>query len=158
MIHEKSQDTKIIESVLAESQVGDLVTYDSLSKAIGRDVRKFAVGSIASARHSLLRDKRFVFGVERGKGLIRLADGQVVEAVQHDRMRVHRTAKRALKKLETVSFSELKESEKKQHIAASAQFGVLAMFANKTSSTRIEKAVESTANNLPIGETLKLFS
>ena len=158
MLHEKSSDTKILESVLSEMKIGDFISYEQLSKSIGRDVRKFAIGALQTARLAMQRDHKMVFGVDRGSGLRRLNDEQIVDASELGRRKLQRTAKREIKKLETVEFDKLTEPTKRKHIAASAQMGVIAMFSGKSSSKRIEKAVESTASNLAIGETLKLFS
>ena len=156
MKFEASVDAKLIRSVLAESKVGDVVTYEQLSKAIGRDVREHARSALGTARRGLLRDERIVFGVEQNVGLVRLNDEEIVSSAESDRRRIQRTAKRSLQRLSVVDFDKLSEEKKRAHIVASAQIGVVAMFAKSSSSKRIESKVTG-SDAIPIGETLKLF-
>jgi hypothetical protein len=157
MIHEKSADTKILESVLAEATVGDLVTYETLSKAIGRDVRVFALPSLRSARHGLLKAKNMVFGCEANVGYRRLNDSQIVDSAESDRMKMKRAANRSIKKLGVVDFDKLPPEKKKQHTVASAQMGAIALFSGKNATKKIAESVND-KTTLAIGETLKMFS
>jgi len=157
MNFEKSSDTKTLESVLVEAQIGDMITYDMLSKAIGRDVRDFALASLTSARRSLQQSKGFVFGVEHNVGLKRLNDSEIVKSTEYDRNKMRRAAKRSLKKLSVVDFDKLAPEEKRQHVVASAQMGAIEMFAGKKAMAKIESKVDDTKRTLPIGETLRLF-
>jgi hypothetical protein len=154
---QKSSDTKIIESVLAECEVGNTITYESLSRAIGRDVRTHALGALNSARKALLNDKGLVFSVEPNVGCVRLDDSAIVQSTESDRRRMQRTSTRALKKLSVVDFKSLDEATKKLHTTASAQIGAIAMFSQKSTSKKIESKLSGNAATLPIGETLKLF-
>jgi hypothetical protein len=158
MKFEKSADTKIIESVLAEAKIGETVTYETLSKAIGRDVRTFAFASLRSARHGLLQSKNYVFGVEQNVGLVRLDDDQIVDSTEDDRKRMQRAANRTIKKLGVVDYGKLSEDKKKQHVVASATMGAVALFSGKNAQKRIEQKVTPGTAQLAIGETLKLFS
>jgi hypothetical protein len=157
MIHEKSADTKILESVLAEATVGDLVTYETLSKAIGRDVRAFALPSLRSARHGLLKSKNMVFGCEANVGYRRLNDSQIVDSAELDRIKMKRAANRSIKKLGVVDFDNLPPEKKKQHTVASAQMGAIALFSGKNATKKIAESVND-KTTLAIGETLKMFS
>ena len=157
MNFQKSNDTKILESVLEQAKVGDLITYAELSKAIGRDVRKFAQPSLCSARRGLQRDKQMVFGVETNVGLKRLNDEEIVVSSEADRRRMKRAATRSLKKLSVVNFSGLSDEAKKQHIVASAQLGAIEMFSGKNAMKKIEATVDGSKTTIAIGDTLKLF-
>lgn len=158
MNFEKSQDTKILEGVLAEAAIGQMITYEELSKAIGRDVREHSLSSLVSARRGLMKEKRYVFGVERNVGLRRLADEQIVDSTEADRRKVQRAARRSIQKLSVVDFDQLPEEKKRDHLTYSTTMGVVAMFSNKASHRRIEKTVNGSHKPLAIGETLKLFS
>jgi len=158
MLYEKSVDTKVLEQVLAEANVGQMVTYEELSKAIGRDVRQFALPSLRSARHGLLKSKNMVFGVEAGVGYRRLDDSQIVDSTVSDRAKMKRAANRSIKKLSVVNFDALPPEKKRQHTVASAQMGAIAMFSGKSATKKIETAVNETKTTLAIGETLKMFS
>ena len=157
MKFELSADAKILRSVLEEAAVGDTITYEQLSTAIGRDVRKYAISALGTARRGVLQDKKFVFGCEANVGLVRLNDSQIVKTTESDRRRLQRTAKKSLTKLAVVDFAALPEDQRRSHIVASAQMGAIAMFATRSSSKKIEAKVNGSSAVLPIGETLKLF-
>jgi hypothetical protein len=158
MHFEKSADTKVLENVLGEVAVGDLVTYEQLSQAIGRDVREHALPSLSSARRGLLNQKKYVFGVEHNIGLRRLNDTQIVDASESDRAKLKRAANRAICKLSVVDFDQLPPEKKRQHTIASAQMGAVAMFAGKSATKKIASSVNDSKTTLAIGETLKMFS
>lgn len=156
MKFEKSADTKVLEHVLAEMKVGDLMTYESLSKSIGRNVREFALAALYSARRSLQRNKRMVFACEDGVGIKRLDDSGIVDSVEFDRKSLLKRANRTMDKLGCVNFEGLTEDQKRKHTAAAAQMGVVAMFSSKASTKKIESKI--TGKPLAIGETLNLFT
>lgn len=157
MKFEKSNDTRIIESVLVEAKVGQIVTYEELSKAIGRDVRIHARPSLQSARRAVLNAHGIVFSAETNEGLRRLDDSQIVDASEEDRAKMRRAAGRAIKKLSVVDFGQLPEDKKRKHIVMSAQIGAIEMFAAKSATKKIESKVDGTKSTLAIGETLKMF-
>lgn len=157
MRFEKSADTRVLEHVLSQVEIGETVTYDTLSKAIGRDVREFGCGSLQSARRALLRDKGVVFGVETNVGLVRLSDAGIVDSTESDRQRIKRAATRTISKLAVVKFDELDKERQRQHVVASAQMGALAMFAGKNAAKRIAAKVDGTKQVIAIGETLSMF-
>jgi len=157
MRFQQSSDTKIIESVLAEASVGDVVTYEQLSKAIGRDVREFAVGSINSARKTLQAEKQIVFECETKVGYRRLSGGEIIQASERDRKKVQRAANKAVNKLTCVDYDKLTPEQQRSHNVASAQLGAIAMLSTKASTHRIEKQI-SNGKPLAIGETLKMFT
>lgn len=159
MKFELSADTKVIRSVLEEAKVGDIVTYETLSKAIGRDVREFAMGAINSARRILLNEKRYVFECVQKIGYKRLDDSNIVKSMERDRRHIAKYSGRSLKKLECVAFNALSKEEQKTHTVAAAQFGVLRMMAKDAATKRIEeRAVKANTATLAIGETLGLFT
>jgi len=153
----KSADAKILESVLSECAIGQTVTYEELSKAIGRDVRVFAKGALDTARKGCFREKKAVFGVETNVGFIRLDDSQIVSSSDKDVTKIRRSARRSLNKLEVVDFNSLSEPMKKKHVAMSAQIGVVQFFSTTSAAKKIEGVVSNKTSILPIGETLKLF-
>lgn len=157
MRFQKSSDTKIIENVLAEAKVGDVITYEALSKAIGRDVREFAVGAMQSARRSMLSDKRTIFEAVTNVGFKRLADAEIVDASERDRRRVQRASTKAVRKLGCVNFENLSSDKKRSHLIASAQLGAIVMLSGKSAANRIEKRVTN-GTAIPIGETLRMFT
>ena len=157
MQFEKSADTKVIESRLKEAKVGDLITYDELSRILGRDVREFAYGALTSARKAMLASG-VVFGTESKVGIKRLDDLQIINSTESDRKRLQRIGKHSLRKLSAVKFENLTEESKRKHTTMAAQMGAIAMFASKSTTARIETNVKPTSETLAIGETLKIFT
>jgi hypothetical protein len=153
----KSHDASVIESLLSETKVGDTVTFQKMSEAIGRDVRKFAHGAMNTARKCLLRDKRIVFDSVRDVGLVRLGDAEIVKSSTSDVQSIKRKSMKRIQKLSCVVFENLTDDAKRQHLALSSQLGVIAMFSANGSTKKIESHVKPNSSQLAIGETLKLF-
>jgi len=156
MRFQKSSDTGILENLLSEAKVGELITYQKMSEALGRDVRQYAMNALCSARKMVLKNKQYVFGTECSQGLRRLDDSAIVMASEEDRTRMLRQARRAITKLSCVKFDELNDVAKRKHIVASAQFGAVEMFSKTSATKKITEAVKD-KTVMPIGETLKLF-
>jgi hypothetical protein len=99
-----------------------------------------------------------VFSTQRNIGLVRLDDGEIVKTTESDRRRMQKTAKKSLEKLSVVSYENLTDDAKKQHLVASAQMGVIALLSNASASKKIESKVSVNSSVIAIGETLKLFT
>ena len=154
-IGEKSADTAIIESLLRQTPEGDVLTYDEMSIALGRDVREFCKGNLYSARRILLNSDGIATDAVRGEGVKRLTSDGVLGVAKSDCSRVRRASNTTLRKLGTVDFETLVDSNKSEHIALSAQMGAVAMF----TKTQTRKVIlnKSTNSQLAIGETLQMF-
>ena len=150
----KSADTSLIESMINEMAIGQLLTYDEISTALGRDVRDFCKGSMYSAKRSC-ENSGIVLEAVADEGYRRLDDSGIVQSSMSDTRRIQRASRKGLKRLAFVEFEKLTEDEKRQHIAASAQLGVVNHFA--TSATRKKLSLVSSSKQLAIGETLKMF-
>lgn len=118
---------------------------------------KSALPALRTARQGVLKEKQMVFGVEYGKGIVRLNDTEIVEASVAGRKAICRKAKREMRKLAVVDYGKLSEDKKKEHVVASAQLGVIAMFAQKSAAKTIAKQMNNPSEALPIGQTLKMF-
>lgn len=159
MFRAPSPDTKILRSVLEEAKVGDVITYDALSKAIGRDVREYARSSMYAAMRQLRAEHNYVFAARTNVGYQRMSDVEiVVNVATRQRQSVQRKANRNLNLLRIVDYHELPEEHRMQHIVASAQFGVIASMANASSTKRIAHEVANNGKPLAIGETLAMFT
>lgn len=157
MQFQKSADTKVLESLLKEAKVGDVVSYEAMSRALGRDVRQHAIGAMQSARRAMLAEG-VVFGTQTNVGLVRLNDKEIVESTESDRRKMKRASNRSLRKLSVVKFEALTEDDKRKHTTMAAQMGAISMFASKSSTRKIEEKVTPKSETLAIGETLKMFT
>ena len=63
-----SADARLLMQHLDTLNIGDITTYDELSKIISRDV-KTVLFALKTAEKRLLRDAGKVFGVIRGVGI-----------------------------------------------------------------------------------------
>lgn len=153
-----SSDAMVLRSLLQEAKIGDTVTYEAMSKAIGRDVRVHAAGAMRTAMKQLLSESRYVFACVTNEGYIRMDDSQIVDSMESDRKKIARAAGRSIKKLECVDYKNLDDAKKREHVAASAQIGAIQMFSKASATKRIASAVKTDTTVLPIGETLRLFS
>ncbi len=153
-IREKASDTLILENRLRNTKPGDVVTYDELSKIMGRDVREHCSGNLQTARRTL-RNEKIHFDTVSRVGLNRLTFEEAVHSTQSCIDRSRNAAKNGLKILENVEFSELSPISQKEHLAKSAQLAAIKLFGGSNAGKKIEAKVDG--KQLAIGETLKLF-
>jgi hypothetical protein len=155
-IRVKSADTLTIENRLRNTEPGDVVSYDDLSTLLGRDVRMYCRGNLGTARKTLV-DESIFFDVLPNAGLKRLNTEEACEAASSYTRRARKTARRGIRHLQHVQFDELSDDGKRKHLTTSAQLGAMEMFGAGKAAKRIEKRVNGQRDQLPIGETLKLF-
>lgn len=156
-IQAKSADTLIVENRLRNTKPGDVVTYDELSTLLGRDVREFCMGSVHTARKTLIHESAF-FDAISNEGYKRLTDEEACDAASHYTSRAKSASRRGLTHLQNVQFEKLSDEGKKKHLTQSAQLGAINMFATGKAAKRISAVVDTTkAQQMAIGETLKLF-
>lgn len=154
-IQEKSNDTLVIENRLRTSSVGELVTYDDLSKLLGRDVRVHCIGNLTTARR-VLRDEKIFFVTVRGDGVRRISQEEAVNCLpDHSIKRAKSAARQGIKCLRNIEYDQLSEDGKKKHLSSSAQLGAIELFSSAKATKKIEGKVGDSP--IPIGETLKLF-
>lgn len=159
-IAELSVDTIALRDRLKTAQAGEVITYESLSELIGRNVQGKARSNLNSARRQLLRDPGLVFDVIINEGLKLLSDSEVVQVVpERGRSRIRSECRRVSKSIDTVEFEKLNGADKVKTLAARSVFGALAMVAKETSATKIEEHVAgmSTKATLPTAKALELF-
>jgi hypothetical protein len=155
-IQAKSADTSIIENRFRNTQPGDVVTYDELSKLLGRSVIEFGRGNVAAARRTLIKESIF-FDCVAKEGYRRLNNEEAVSASEHYRSRSRKAARRGMVHLQHVPFEGLTEEAKRKHLLVSAQLGAIDLFSSSSAAKKLESAVKDTSHKLAIGETLKLF-
>ncbi len=151
----KSNDTAILEHLLRGIAEGEVATYEQLSEAIGRDVRKFAAGSLASARRIMERDGLHT-GALANEGIKRLLPSECLDKAGSHVTRARRAAARSRRTVETTDFERLDDSDKARAFALSAQAtAVESLGSIKTRKRLIGKAAES-QSAIPLAETLRL--
>lgn len=152
-----SVDARILRDRLRALDVGDRVGYAELSEAIGRNVQTIARGALATARRALMREDRVVFGVERGEGLIRLNDGEIVEHGSTGLRRIRRAAQRTAKLVTCAEFDRLSPEERSRHNMTLSLTGALQIMTSSHSQKKIEQAVSAANEAIPLAKTLEMF-
>lgn len=143
-----SSDSKALIEVLSSAAVGDLISYGSLNKAIGRDVRKFR-GSLHSAISVLERQSQRVFSCIPTEGYKRLSDKEIISSADFATRKIRRAARRSARKLACVKFDDLPADQKLAH---NARMTIMALVTETTGSSavkRIELAVADSNAALP---------
>ncbi len=157
-IQEMSADTSLLAERLRKVEVGETITYQQLESVIDRDVRGVAVHNLRSAVHIAQREYKIVFACVHGVGLKRLDERGIVSTADDSLGKIHRTAKRGRDKLLCVENIEgLSNEAKTKYNAGLAAFGALHECTKTKSLERLEKAVESSKEKLPLAGTLNAF-
>lgn len=154
---EISADTRLVLQRLREVTVGELVTYRELGAAISKDLSG-ASGCLHRAREKLVRNEQIVFSVVRNVGLRRLNDRDIVAATAGDVGAIRRHAKRAVRKVTSISdFAALPSADQLRHTAALSIFAAVAEVSSEKGLKRVEKAAQGRSGELPIAQTLSAF-
>lgn len=152
---EKSADTLIIENRLRNSQPGELVTYDDLTRLLGRDVRTSCYGNLRRALHNLERD-HIVFLTVRAEGVKRANDTEAAESADSFRQAAHRANRRMVKRICAVKdFESLPKETKQRALTLQTIAGIVDLATSSKGVAKVNKVIENSA--LPVGKTLDLF-
>ena len=143
-----SSDSVAVMRVLEHVAIGEVVSYATISEAIGRDITKFR-NALESARRAVQRDKQMIFDVVRGIGMARLNDSDIVDLSDKARAHVRRHARRTAKKLVCVNYEALSREKQTKHNAALSMFGVISELSSPGSVKRLEQRIEQTGSSLP---------
>lgn len=146
---EVSADARTLSHILSSAAVGDVVSYDSMTKAVARDVRSDARGALESARRIVLKERSMVFDAVRGVGLKRLTDAEIVELPARARAHIRRTARKTVKALVCVQYAELTKEAQVKHNTAISMMGVIGELAAEKSTLRLQSKVEAAGVELP---------
>lgn len=154
---QRSADTRFLMQELAKAKVGEEITYDRLTKAIGREVSG-STASLHSARRALLKEQNFVFDTIVGVGLKRLSDREIVATSAKTAKHMRRTAQRGVRTLTAVGdFSALPREDQMRHSAAVSIFSAVAEMAAERSISKIEDVAKDRPEGLPFAQTLEAF-
>lgn len=133
--------TSLLVQRMKDGKPGDVITDEELTKTCGHDTRsgKRGYGFLGTAIKKCLADHRIVWKRTRGAWCIKcLGHAEIISGVESDTKKIHRTAKTATVKLNTVPAAELAPLERTQYFARLAHMGSLAMFTKKETFKKIE--------------------
>lgn len=146
-----SADAKTLADLMRSVAVGDMLSYDSMSDAIGRDVTAER-SVIYTARSIVQREDRIVFDTICKQGLKRLADDEIVSLGDRARSRVRKIAKRTTQSIACVNYDEMSRESQVKHNTALSMFGVMLELATNKSFVKLEKHVATAGTELPVGK------
>lgn len=154
-IPELGIDTQTIERLLIAAEIGAIVTYTTLSAAIGRDVQRDARHITLTARRRLLRSDHMVFEPVIDVGLKRLDDIGIVGLGPSIVGRLRRMSKRGAEKLTAVrDFDALPNAAKVDHNVRLAQLGAIGHLSGARATRQLVGRVEATQRAIPLRECL----
>lgn len=146
-----SADAKVLADLMREVVVGDTLSYQTMSTAIGRDVTS-APGLLRTARSIVQREDRIVFDCIVRTGLKRLADTEIVSLGDRARQRVRRIARRTSQAITCVNYDTMARDVQVKHNTALSMLGVMHELATEKSFFKLQKHVETTGAELPVGK------
>ena len=153
-----SPDAERLYQRLLKVEVGKQVTYDDLTKTIGRDVRGPGYGVLQTARRLAHRRSSMVFAAVPRIGLENITDTQKV-AVGSDLRPVRRMLKRKARIIAAVKdFGALTPDAKREHNVGLAVLGAMELMTRPQEVKRIRESVEIGVKQLSFDETIRLFS
>ncbi len=102
---------------------------------------------------------RLVFEAIHNVGYRRLTDEEIVKTQAAKGLsHIARTARKTARKVQCVDFSNLSNENRIQHNVQISMLGAVAQFTKPKAGNAIEGEVRRRGCELPIGDTLKLFS
>lgn len=149
-------DVQILADLLKTKSVGEVATYEELSKAIGRNVQGRARYLLAAAKRRLLRDHRMVFDAVTNVGLKRLSDEECVGTHKRTTRAIRRMAERGIRVVAAARYETLSNASKVEHNVALAHLGAIAHVA-RSQQAKALKANVGGENPIPLAETLEAF-
>jgi hypothetical protein len=148
-----SEDARLLTQRLLKAKPSELLPYSELSKVIGKSIDE-ARGALQTARRAALRQEGFVFGVERGVGIHRLNDEEIVAASVEQRKFIRNKAGRAAKQLNAANYAVLSASKQ---LMATATMSIFLAIRSHVSDRSVQalQVLGGSSKSLPIKETLQ---
>lgn len=153
-----SLDVQRISQLLANTEVGNIVTYRQMSEEIGRDIQTEARGVLISARRITQRELGYIFGTIHGKGLQRLSDIEIVQTGAQTVVKIRHASRRGTERIANVAMPENLPIESR--IRMNCYLSMLAMVNSISQEKRLKKLEERVAlaeARLPLEKTLDAF-
>ncbi len=155
---EVSSDTRFLSHAFEQAKPGEVVTFEALSAAIGRDVRKFAVSALHSALRIQVNEGR-VFEAIKNQGYQRLTDADIIRTQAAKGLsKIGRIAKRTTRKVLNVDYEALSKADQTQHNTQISMLGAVGHLSKPKALNLLQGKVADKGAQLAIGETLGLMT
>lgn len=152
-----SADARMLLQHMAKATVGQLFSYEELSRIIARPVGG-GTAALQTAMRRCLRDHDMVFGNVRGTGIQRLDDKAIVDEGTTSAERMRKSARRSFERLSKADFSSLPREYQARFSAHTSVMATIAHMTGAKQIARIEKEIPTGRPELPVAETLRLFA
>lgn len=154
---EPASDTRLLYALLSKAQIGEVVTYEQMSKQLDRRVTG-SESYLQSALRMIERDDDKVFASVRGVGYKRLSDSDIATTIGVAATRkMRRAARRTMRTLAIARDEHLNNNEIISRNTALSFMGALHHMTKAKTMERLETAVRANAGELAIGSTLEAF-
>lgn len=127
---------------------GDVLEYSEIEEITGRKLNRVR-GSLGSARATLLKTDRMVFGTITRVGIKRLADSEIVDSSASSEKRIGRISRKELKRLACAEYSSLPSDKKISHNARMTIFAMTSELSSSSAARKIESAVRDSGSAIP---------
>jgi alkylated DNA nucleotide flippase Atl1 len=153
-IGEVSVDATTIYDLLKAINPEEVITYDAISEAIGRPIKK-NIGLLYTALNMAKTQDSMVFDCVRKVGYRRLNDSQIAQKSNTQPFRkIRATVRRAVKDIGCIDKSNISNEE---HISVNFSLSVFGVMKSLSSSKPSEQKEEYFSDPLPVGKTLEFF-
>lgn len=149
---------KIIEH-LKDGPIGRVVSMADLKKLTGKDcsVGGDGYGYLRTACENVTKNYRLFWARIRGEDVVKCLGAEETDVhVEGTRRHIHKTSRRAVRRLSTVNIGTISEEARPAHIAKLAALGTLTeLSASKTQKKLIQKKI---ANAVDMRRLLEVWS
>lgn len=154
IVQQMGIDAQILVDLLRKVGVGEEITYETMTEAVGRDVQKDR-GSLFTARNRLMRDEGICFCAVQNVGLRRLGDNEKVKVAGTYIDKIRRTSKRGMMLLASASYEGLDREGRQRHNLLASHLGTLAAISTSTAQKKLEGKMSDA--KLPVALALEAF-
>lgn len=137
-----SIESGVITARLRECKPGDTVTYEELSKLIGKSVQRHR-GSLATARHTVERDDRMVFEPIRSVGVKCLTQSEAAMSLNTNVKRTRMAARKGVRKARAIKFEEVPQSERGAMVAKASYLALVDNAGAPAAQRRLEDSPQT---------------
>ena len=158
-INELSPESRILIQYLTKHLIEDkqdVVTYQEMSAAIGRNVQTEARGKLNTARKHVETENQITIGTVSRVGVKITGD---YEGIADNTLKsIGRKTRRTCKRILNVKIGDLPDDRKTAVFSRVSTLGAINQFAKPSSVKKIEGKVKELGNvELPVKETVKMF-
>ncbi len=154
-IGEVSIDAKAVYEALKKIEIGDSISYDEISRLIGRDILKNR-NILVTARNLARRNDNMVFDCIHKEGLRRLSDSQIVDkSASQPFRRIRSTLRNAAKDMNCVKTENVSNEEVVRLNSVRSIFNAVFEFSKPKSVEMLKSEVNE--KPLAFGKTLDFF-